>query len=82
MLISIQYLCYCRNCLRRIARHDDQEFSNQSIINVIEKFIKTVNTMEDTILLPSRLMDRQVSSIFDCFLEEKSCGGLKILEKI
>lgn len=51
----------CRNCLRRIARHDDQEFSNQSIINVMEKFVKTVNAMDETILVPSRLMDRQVS---------------------
>lgn len=50
---------HSRNCLRRII-HDDQEFSNQSIINVIERFVKTVNLMEDTILIPSRLMDRQV----------------------
>jgi len=48
-----------RNCLRRII-HDDQEFSNQSIITVIERFVKTVNLMEETILIPSRLMDRQV----------------------
>lgn len=45
--------------MRRII-HDDQEFSNQSIINVIERFVKTVNLMEETILIPSRLMDRQV----------------------
>lgn len=52
----------CRNCLRRII-HDDQEFSHQSIINVIERFVKTVNLMEETILIPSRLMDRQVKQI-------------------
>jgi len=50
---------FCRNCLRRII-HDDKEFSNQSIINVIERFVKSVNMMEETILIPSRLMDRQV----------------------
>uniref|UniRef100_A0A1L8DN47 Putative thyroid hormone-inducible hepatic protein spot 14 n=1 Tax=Nyssomyia neivai TaxID=330878 RepID=A0A1L8DN47_9DIPT len=54
-----------RNCLRRIARHDDQEFSNQSIINVMEKFVKTVNAMDETILVPSRLMDRQVGDSTD-----------------
>ncbi|XP_055690560.1 mid1-interacting protein 1-like [Lutzomyia longipalpis] len=54
-----------RNCLRRIARHDDQEFSNQSIINVMEKFVKTVNAMDETILVPSRLMDRQVGDATD-----------------
>lgn len=40
--------------------NDDQEFSNQSIINVIERFVKSVNVMEETILVPSRLLDRQV----------------------
>lgn len=40
--------------------HEDQEFSNQSIINVIERFVKSVNVMEETILIPSRLLDRQV----------------------
>lgn len=49
-----------RNSLRRIARHDDQEFSKESIINVMEKFVKTVNAMDETILVPCRLMDRQV----------------------
>lgn len=47
--------------MRRII-HDDQDFSNQSIINVIERFVKTVNLMEETILIPSRLMDRQVNN--------------------
>lgn len=50
--------------MRRII-HDDQEFSNQSIINVIERFVKSVNLMEETILIPSRLMDRQVSDRID-----------------
>ncbi|XP_058827173.1 uncharacterized protein LOC131687140 [Topomyia yanbarensis] len=54
-----------RNCLRRIARHDDQEFSNQSILNAMEKFVKTVNAMEETILVPCRLMDRKVGDSTD-----------------
>lgn len=49
-----------RNCLRRIARNDDTEFSHQSILNVMEKFVKTVNTMDETILVPCRLMDMKV----------------------
>lgn len=54
-----------RNCLRRIARHDDQEFSNQSILNAMEKFVKSVNTMDETILVPCRLMDRKVGDAMD-----------------
>lgn len=54
-----------RNCLRRIARHDDQEFSNQSILNAMEKFVKTVNVMDETILVPCRLMDRKVGDSTD-----------------
>uniref|UniRef100_A0A2M4BVF5 Putative cell wall integrity and stress response component 1 n=1 Tax=Anopheles marajoara TaxID=58244 RepID=A0A2M4BVF5_9DIPT len=54
-----------RNCLRRIARHDDQEFSNQSILNAMEKFVKNVNTMDETILVPCRLMDRKVGDATD-----------------
>uniref|UniRef100_A0A182NV24 Uncharacterized protein n=1 Tax=Anopheles dirus TaxID=7168 RepID=A0A182NV24_9DIPT len=53
------------NCLRRIARHDDQEFSNQSILNAMEKFVKTVNSMDETILVPCRLMDRKVGDASD-----------------
>ncbi|EDW02530.1 dentin sialophosphoprotein [Drosophila grimshawi] len=54
-----------RNCLRRIARHDEQQFSKDSIVNVMEKFVKTVNTMDDTILVPCRLMDRQIGDSTD-----------------
>ncbi|XP_041975365.1 mid1-interacting protein 1A [Aricia agestis] len=46
-----------RNTLRKIARHDDTEFSKQSILNDMEKFVKMVNTMEETVLVPSRLMN-------------------------
>uniref|UniRef100_A0A336MXE9 CSON006924 protein n=1 Tax=Culicoides sonorensis TaxID=179676 RepID=A0A336MXE9_CULSO len=54
-----------RTKLRRIARHDDQEFSNQSILNSMEKFVQTVNSMNETILVPSRLMDQQVGDSMD-----------------
>ncbi|XP_026758722.1 mid1-interacting protein 1-B [Galleria mellonella] len=46
-----------RNTLRKIARHDDTEFSKQSILNDMEKFVKMVNTMDETVLVPSRLMN-------------------------
>ncbi|XP_044256786.1 mid1-interacting protein 1-B [Tribolium madens] len=49
-----------RNSLRRIARNDDTEFSHQSILNLMEKFVKTVNAMDETILVPCRLMDLKV----------------------
>lgn len=49
-----------RDCLRRIARNDDTEFSHQSILNMMEKFVKTVNKMDETILVPCRLMDQKV----------------------
>lgn len=60
-----------RNCLRRIARHDDQEFSNQSILNAMEKFVKTVNAMDETILVPCRLMDRKVGDSTDTISAEQ-----------
>lgn len=59
------YLENSRNCLLRIARHDEKEFSNQSIINAMDKFVKTVGIMEDTILVPCRLMDRKVGDSTD-----------------
>ncbi|XP_061400731.1 uncharacterized protein LOC133336450 isoform X1 [Musca vetustissima] len=54
-----------RSCLRRIARHDELQFSKDSIVNVMEKFVKTVNVMDETILVPCRLMDRQVGDSTD-----------------
>lgn len=55
----MSYFTY-RNSLRRIARNDDTEFSNHSILNAMEKFVKSVNTMDETILVPCRLMDMKV----------------------
>lgn len=54
-----------RNCLRRIACHDELQFSKDSIVNVMERFVKTVNVMDETILVPCRLMDRQVGDSTD-----------------
>ncbi|KAL1493472.1 hypothetical protein ABEB36_011518 [Hypothenemus hampei] len=59
-----------QNCLRRIARNDDTESSPHSIMNVIEKFVKTVNVMDETILVPCRLMDLKVGDDQDPVLEK------------
>lgn len=53
-----------RNSLKRIARHDDQDCSKESILNMMDRFVKTVSVMDDTILIPSRLMDREVIKLF------------------
>lgn len=57
-------LYLCRNSLKRIARHDDQDCSKESILNMMDRFVKTVSVMDDTILIPSRLMDREVITLF------------------
>lgn len=54
--------------MRRIATNDDTEFSRESIVNLMEKFVKTVNVMDETILVPCRLMDRTVSVKFYYYL--------------
>ncbi|XP_070160589.1 mid1-interacting protein 1 isoform X2 [Polyergus mexicanus] len=58
-------MLYCKRSLRRIARHDEPEFSNASILNSMEKFVRTVSEMEDTILVPSRLLDLSVGDAGD-----------------
>jgi hypothetical protein len=64
-----------RNCLRRIARHDDTEFSNQSIMNAMEKFVKAVNDMDETILVPCRLMDLKMGDSRDTVVEMKKTSS-------
>ncbi|KAJ4430066.1 mid1-interacting protein 1 [Periplaneta americana] len=64
-----------RNCLRRIARHDETEFSNQSIMNAMEKFVKAVNDMDETILVPCRLMDLKVGDDGDTVVEIPTSGS-------
>ncbi|XP_033227398.1 uncharacterized protein LOC117179572 isoform X2 [Belonocnema kinseyi] len=51
--------------LRKIARHEEPEFSNASILNSMETFVRTVNEMEETILVPSRLLDLAVGDSSD-----------------
>lgn len=48
-----------------MARHEESEFSNASILNSMEKFVRTVSEMEETILVPSRLMDLAVGDSND-----------------
>ncbi|CAB3387993.1 Hypothetical predicted protein [Cloeon dipterum] len=50
-----------RNCLRRFTCHEETEFSAQSILRAMDKFVKAVNVMDETILVPSRLMDLKIS---------------------
>ncbi|KAM0728667.1 hypothetical protein ACS0PU_004922 [Formica fusca] len=62
---ELHRMLYCKRSLRRIARHDEPEFSNASILNSMEKFVRTVSEMEDTILVPSRLLDLSVGDAGD-----------------
>ncbi|KAK4871884.1 hypothetical protein RN001_016008 [Aquatica leii] len=48
--------CY----FRRLGLHDNSEFSNQSIISAISELVKSITAMEETILVPCRLMDLKV----------------------
>ncbi|XP_011505876.1 PREDICTED: uncharacterized protein LOC105368550 isoform X2 [Ceratosolen solmsi marchali] len=69
-----------RCSLRRIARHEESEFSNASILNSMEKFVRTVNEMEETILVPSRLLDLAVGDDTDTISEKADkhgCNSIK-----
>lgn len=60
------YLYFCfRASLQKLAKHDVIGFSNNSILNSMERFIQTVREMEDTILIPSRLLDLTVGDSQD-----------------
>nr|CAD7402938.1 unnamed protein product [Timema poppensis] len=66
-----------RSCLRRIPLRDEAEFSLQSIMNAMEKFVKTVNEMDETILVPCRLMDLKVGDSGDTVkMTTNSCKSL------
>ncbi|XP_057326168.1 uncharacterized protein LOC130668105 [Microplitis mediator] len=54
-----------RTQIRRTTWNDEPEFSNASILNSMEKFVKAVNEMEETILVPSRLLDLAVGDAGD-----------------
>ncbi|XP_076671288.1 mid1-interacting protein 1A isoform X1 [Andrena cerasifolii] len=49
-------LCKREN-LERLLRHNEPEFSKASIFKSMERFLRRVNEMEETILIPSRLLD-------------------------
>ncbi|KAK9889032.1 hypothetical protein WA026_004315 [Henosepilachna vigintioctopunctata] len=68
-----------RNSLRRIARNDDTEFSHHSILHAMEKFVKSVNTMDETILVPCRLMDLKVGDEYDPTTKDSSGHVVKEL---
>jgi len=54
---------------RHRGNHDEPEFSNQSIMNAMEKFVSTVQEMDETILVPCRLMDLKVGDSSDKIVE-------------
>lgn len=64
-----------RTSLRKIARHEEPEFSNASILNSMEKFVKTVSEMEETILVPSRLLDLSVGDTGDTICQNGKHGA-------
>ncbi|XP_058800256.1 uncharacterized protein LOC131669419 isoform X2 [Phymastichus coffea] len=69
-----------RCSLRRIARHEVPEFSNASILNSMERFVRTVNEMEETILVPSRLLDLAVGDAADEICQKDSKYGLSTIK--
>lgn len=74
-LLINKFPCFRTN-QRRIARHDEPEFSNASILNSMEKFVKAVNEMEETILVPSRLLDLSVGDADDT-VSQKGLSTIK-----
>lgn len=58
------YLC-CRHSARRVGPHKEAEFSSQSIMKAMERFVDAVQDMEQTILVPSRLIDLKVGDESD-----------------
>ena len=79
MISLFDYRC----SLRRIARHEEPEFSNASILNSMEKFVRSVNEMEETILVPSRLLDLAVGDASDTICQKESkLGSTKIKDSL
>lgn len=54
-----------RNYLRRYSSRKETQFSNQSVMKAVEKFVEAVQEMDETILVPCRLMDLQVGDATD-----------------
>ena len=42
---------------RRANSTDDKMFSQQSLLTALNRFVKTVNSMDDIVMIPSRLRD-------------------------
>uniref|UniRef100_A0A4D5R910 Mid1-interacting protein 1-B n=1 Tax=Scolopendra viridis TaxID=118503 RepID=A0A4D5R910_SCOVI len=47
---------------RKSVRDETNEFSQQSILSAMDRFVHAVNNMDDTIMVPSRLMDMTMAS--------------------
>ncbi|KAK9504905.1 hypothetical protein O3M35_009075 [Rhynocoris fuscipes] len=54
-----------RHCVRRTYSHKEAEFSNGSIMKAMERFVEAVQEMDETILVPSRLMDLEAGASGD-----------------
>lgn len=65
VLLIFSFLFAFRANRRHRGNHDEPEFSNQSIMNAMEKFVSTVQEMDETILVPCRLMDLKVGDSSD-----------------
>lgn len=61
---------------RRHRNHEETEFSNQSIMHAMEKFVKTVQEMDETILVPCRLLDLKVGDAGDKTTEQAPVSAL------
>ncbi|KAF5283588.1 hypothetical protein FQA39_LY17290 [Lamprigera yunnana] len=59
--------CY----FRRLGLHDNFDYSNQSIISAIGELVKSITVMEETILVPCRLMDLKVGDEQDHMASKK-----------
>ncbi|XP_065573275.1 uncharacterized protein LOC136035413 isoform X1 [Artemia franciscana] len=70
LCLDCKELCDCRgNCARKKMSFDSSavEFSQQSIVSVMDRFVKAVANMNENILVPRALMDGKVG--FDSDLE-------------
>ncbi|XP_042868623.1 mid1-interacting protein 1-like isoform X2 [Penaeus japonicus] len=58
---------YCHSALDdnsvRMNKHDElSDFSSQSILCAMDRFVKAVNNMNETVMVPCRLLDMEVES--------------------
>ncbi|KOC65003.1 hypothetical protein WH47_04593, partial [Habropoda laboriosa] len=62
--------------LQQLVQNDQHGFSNASIFNSIEQFVRSVSEMEDTILIPRRLLDSTIGDSEDKFNLEGKRGSI------